>query len=128
MDGSYALVTGKGLQAFDYGDPTQLVKVGSSDLEDVDTYGLVVEGDLAYVAAGEDGLLVFRITPQIKLDPPILENDTFALSWLGGPGIILQSKSPDPLSEWRDVPGTVGLNNWQANINNQNTWFRLIKR
>ena len=52
--GSYACVTGEGLQIFDLSDPHQPVRVGSHKLGS-QTHGLQVAGNLVYVAAGEYG-------------------------------------------------------------------------
>ena len=127
MESSYAAVTGKGLSVFDYGDPSKLIKVSSDD-SDFDTYGLEIHGDLAYVAAGKDGLLIYRITPELKLNPPLIETNGVRLSWLGAPGILLQQSVTMPAPNWTDVPNTEGASEFLIPLNEANHWYRLIKR
>ncbi|XOV69675.1 MAG: LVIVD repeat-containing protein [Verrucomicrobiota bacterium] len=127
MESSYAAVTGKGLSVFDYGDPSRLIKV-SSDGSDFDTYGLEIHGDLAYVAAGKDGLLIYRITPELKLNPPSVETDGVHLSWLGAPGIWLQQSATMPVPNWTDVPDTEGASEILIPFAQASHWYQLIKR
>jgi|GEM_PF-902121 len=127
MESSYAAVTGKGLSVFDYGDPSRLIKVSSDD-SDFDTYGLEIHGDLAYVAAGKDGLLIYRITPELKLNPPSIETDGVRLSWLGAPGILLQQTATMPVPNWTDVPDTEGASKILIPFDQASHWYQLIKR
>lgn len=127
MESSYAAITGKGLALFDYGDPSKLVKVGSYDTG-YDTYGMEIHGDLAYVTAGKNGLLIYRITPELKLNPPSIETDGVRLSWLGAPGIVLQQSTTMSNPIWTDIPGTEGTNKILIPFNQANQYYQLIKR
>ena len=64
ITGSYACVTGARLWIYDFSDPDQLVRVGSRRLGG-EMYGIEVIGDMAFVAAGLQGLLIYRLTPQL---------------------------------------------------------------
>jgi len=131
--GSYACVTGEGLQVFDLGDPHNPVRVGSHRFASEpgseffsETRGLQVVGNLAYVAAGEDGLAIYRLTPPLRLNPVVLEGNALRLSWLGGPGIRLQRTASLLPPEWQDVPDSEGVSSLELSLTNRQAFFRLV--
>jgi hypothetical protein len=129
--GGYACVTGEGLQVFDLGDPYHPVRVGSHRLGSdfgSETRGLQAVGDLVYVAAGDYGLAIYRLTPQLRLNPPVWEGNTLQLSWLGAPGIRLQRASSLSNPDWQDVPGAEGVSRLLLPPPDRPTFFRLLKR
>jgi hypothetical protein len=124
--GSYACVTGDGLQVFDIGDPYRPVLVGSHKLGS-QTRGLQVIGDLVYVAAGEYGLAIYRLLPPLKLNPPAMDGNGLRLSWPGAPGIRLQSSTSLSDRDWQDVPNSEGASSLQLFSTNDAAFFRLVK-
>jgi hypothetical protein len=126
MMGSYACVTGDGLQIFDVGDPYHPVSVGHHQLS-AETKRLQVVGNLVYVAAGEYGLAIYRVVPQLKLNPPVREGNVLRLSWLGGPGILLQEAVSLRDQDWRDVPNSEGMSSLLLSPTNTSSFFRLTK-
>jgi hypothetical protein len=124
--GSYACVTGEGLQVFDLGDPQQPVRVGSHNFGS-ETGGLQVIGGLAYVAAGEYGLAIYRLTPQLRLNPPVIDRNGMRLSWLGGPGIRLQRTMSLAGPVWQDVPNSEGVSSLRFLPTNTTAFFRLVR-
>lgn len=127
MQGSYLCVTGEGLQVVDLGDPARPVSVGQHQLG-TGTSGLQVSGDLAYVAAGEYGLAIYRVRPQLVLYPPVRDGDQVRLTWLGGPGIRLQRAAGTAHAVWEDVPDSEGACSAALPISGAASFFRLIKR
>jgi hypothetical protein len=126
MMGSYACVTGDGLQVFDVGDPYHPVRAGRHQLG-AETKRLQVVGNLVYVAAGEYGLAIYRVVPQLKLNPPVREGNVLRLSWLGGPGIHLQEAVSLRDQDWRDVPNSEGMSSLLLSPTNTSSFFRLTK-
>ena len=126
MAGSYACVTGDGLRVIDLGDPAQPVCVGQHQLG-VITSGLSVNGNLAFVAADEYGLAIYRLTPQLFLQPPVRAGNVWRLSWLGGPGIRLQQTASLSQRDWQDVPDTDGANSVLVPLSSADSFFRLIR-
>ncbi|MBI4661077.1 MAG: hypothetical protein HY735_19785, partial [Verrucomicrobia bacterium] len=124
--GSYACVTGEGLQVFDLGDPYQPVHVGSHKLSS-ETRGLQVIGNLVYVAAGDYGLAIYRLTPRLRLDSPVIDGDGLRLSWLGGLGIRLQTATSLSEGDWRDVAGSEGASSIRLPQSNGSAFFRVVK-
>ena len=124
--GSYACVTGEGLRVFDIADPQQPVHVGSHKLG-CETHRLHVAGDLVYVAAGEYGLAIYRLTPQLRLNPPVIDRSGMRLSWLGGPGIRLQRATNLAAPIWQDVPDSEGVSSLRFSPTNKTAFFRLVK-
>lgn len=127
MDGSYACVTGKGLRVLDYGDRNQLIQAGAHGIEEYDTFGLEVQDNLVFVAGGEDGLLIYRITPELHLSPPIIEGNQIRLSWMGAPGIGLQESTDLTDANWQDIPGSYGQSEIRIPLRNTSTWYKLKK-
>jgi hypothetical protein len=124
--GSYACVTGEGLRVFDLTDPEQPTQVGSHNLG-YTTYRLHVTGNLIYAAAGEYGLAIYRLTPQLRLDPPVIDRTGMHLSWLGGPGIHLQRATSPVGAIWQDVPNSEGVSSLRFSPTNKSTFFRLVR-
>ena len=127
MAGSYACVTGDGLEVVDLGNPANPVCVGHHQLG-LPTFGLQVAGNLAYVAAGEYGLAIYRLTPQLILKPPILEGSELRLSWLGGPGVRLQRTPSLSKPDWQDVPNSDGASGVRLPSPSAASFFRLVRR
>lgn len=126
--GSYACVTGIGLRIFDLADPFQPVLVGSHQFgPDSETRGLQVVGNLVYVAAGAHGLAIYRLTPQLRLDPPVWDGKALRLSWLGAPGIRLQRATSLSAPDWQDVPGSDGASSMELSRAGAALYFRLLK-
>ena len=126
MMGSYACVTGDGLQVFDIGDPYHPVRVGHHQLGAATTR-LQVVGNLVYVVAGEYGLAIYRLTPQLMLNPPGFDGNELRLSWLGAPGIRLQRATGLSDRDWQDVPNSEGVSSLQLSQTNRAAFFRLAK-
>jgi hypothetical protein len=126
MMGSYACVTGDGLEVFDIGDPYHPVRVGHHQLGSATTH-LRVVGNLVYVAAGEKGLAIYRVVPQLKLNPPVRDGNGLLLSWLGAPGLRLQQATNLSSAAWDDVPTTEGLSSLHLSPTNRAAFFRLVK-
>jgi hypothetical protein len=126
MAGSYACVTGDGLRVIDLGDPAQPVCVGQHQLG-TSTFGLQVVGNLAYVAAGEYGLAIYRLTPRLILQPPVQLGTELRLFWLGGPGIRLQRTTSLAKPDWQDVPNSEGSNSVRLPTLSAASFFRLIR-
>jgi len=126
MMGSYACVTGEGLEVFDVGDPYHPVRVGHHDLG-AEANRLQVVGNLAHVAAGENGLAIYRLAPQLMLNPPMLDGDGLRLSWLGAPGIRLQRATSLSDRDWQDVPDSEGLSSLRLSRTNASVFFRLLR-
>jgi hypothetical protein len=126
MMGSYVCVTGDGLQVFDVGDPYHPVRVGHHQLG-AEMGRLHVVGNLVYVAAGEYGLAIYRVVPQLKLNLPAREGNGLHLSWLGGPGIRLQRTAALSAQDWRDVPNSEGVGSLYLSATNASSFFRLIR-
>jgi hypothetical protein len=123
---NYACVTGEGLAVFDLSNPYQPIRVGSHTL-DSQTLGLQLVGDLAYVAAGDYGLAIYRLTPQLRLDSPLVDGNGVNLSWLGEPGIRLQSTTNLAAPDWQDVPNSVGVSHLQCSPTNRAAFYRLVR-
>ena len=49
-----------------------------------------------------------------KLNPPVREGNGLSLSWLGGPGIRLQTAASPLARVWHDVPNSEGINDLQV--------------
>lgn len=129
--GPYACVTGAGLRIFDLSDPYRPVQVGSHQLGpdfSPEAYGLQVVGNLVYVAAGEYGLAIYRLTPQLRLNPPVWDGQALRLSWLGAPGIRLQRATSLSARDWQDVPGTEGMSSLALPSTNGATFYRLRRQ
>ncbi len=126
--GSYACITGDGLTVVDVADPYHPVRAGQHRLGDNSTGGLQVVGDLVYVAAGDYGLAIYRVTPQLKLDQPVIDAQGIHLSWLGGPGIRLQRATRLSPPDWQDVPNTEGLSRAQLPATGSAGFYRLRKQ
>lgn len=126
LRGSYAFVTGAGLEAVDLGDPTRPVRIASHQLG-TSTTSLQVQGDLVYVAAGDYGLAVYRFTPQLRLDRPTVEGRDVRLSWLGGPGIRLQKSSSVSGASWEDVPVADGASSIRIQGGASAGFYRLTR-
>jgi len=124
--GSHACITGDGLQVLDLGDPYQPVRVGAHQ-GGFETWRLQVVGDLAYVAAGEYGLAIYRLTPQLRLNPPVFESNGLRLSWVGGPGIRLQRTTSLTAPVWEDVPNSDGVSSLLLPPPNPSAFFRLVR-
>jgi hypothetical protein len=127
MAGSYACVTGDGLRVVDLGDSAQPVCVGQHQLG-TGTSGLHVLGNLAYVAAGEYGLAIYRLAPQLILQPPVRVGTELRLSWLGGPGIRLQRTTSLSNPDWQDVPTSEGASGVRLPLPGAASFFRLIRQ
>lgn len=127
MAGNYACVTGDGLRVIDLGDAAHPVCVGQHQLG-ATTSGLFVSGDLAFVAASDYGLAIYRLTPQLLLQPPVQVGDELRLSWLGGPGIRLQRTTNLSNPDWQDVPNTLGASGVRLALPGPASFFRLIKQ
>ena len=127
ITGSYACVTGERLRIYDFSDPDQLVRVGSHDLGG-ETYGIQVIGDTAFVAAGRQGLLIYRLTPQLKFNPPVLDSEGLHLSWLGVQGIRLQKTISLSNPDWQDVPVPKGASEIQMSPDLSEAYFRVVKQ
>jgi len=125
MAGNYACVTGDGLQVIDLGDLAQPVCVGHRP--GYATAGLQVAGDLAYVAAGEYGLAIYRVTPRLTLGPPALVGNEVHLSWLGSPGVRLQRALRLSNPDWQDVPDTDGVSSVRLPLPGAMSLFRLVR-
>jgi len=126
MMGSYACVTGDGLQVFDVGDPYHPVRAGHHQLG-AETTRLQVVGNFVYVAAGEYGLAIYRVVPQLKLNPPVREGNVLRLSWLGAPGLRLQQATSLSPAAWEDVPNSEGVSSLHLSLTNRAAFFRLVK-
>jgi hypothetical protein len=124
--GSYACVTGEGLQVFDLADPSQPVRVASHALG-FETRGLQVIGDLVFVAAADRGLASYRLTPQFRLNPPLIDQSGLRLSWVGAPGLRLQQNPSLSGSNWQDVPGSESVSAWRTSVTNPAAFFRLVR-
>jgi hypothetical protein len=125
--GNYACVTGDGLEVIDLGDPAHPVLVGRHQLGTA-TYGLQVAGDLAYVAAGEYGLAIYRLTPELKLQALTRVAGGLNLSWLGGPGIRLQRATSLSNPDWQDVPNSDGANSIRLPPSGAAGFYRLVRK
>ena len=123
--GSYACVTGDGLQVFDLGDPYHSVCVGRHQLDSATTR-LQVVGNLVYVATAESGLAIYRVTPQLKLNPQRYSSGLH-LSWLGGPGIQLQQATNLSEPVWQDAPNSAGASSVTLSLTNSAAFFRQVK-
>ena len=124
--GSYACVTGEGLEVFDLRDPQQPVHVGSHELGCA-TGRLAAAGDLVYAAAGEYGLAIYRLMPQLRLDRPVIDSSGMLLSWPGGAGTRLQRAMSLDAPVWQDVPYSEGASNLRLSLSNRSGFFRLVR-
>ncbi len=113
------------LYVFDISDPSQPVKVGQTSLSGIER--LRTEGDLVFAAMGDNGLAIYRITPQLKLNAPVYDENGLSLTWLGAPGIRLQRTSSLSNPEWEDIPNTEGMNRLQWMDTNTTAFFRLVR-
>ena len=127
ITGSYACVTGERLRIYDFSDPNQLVRVGSHDLGG-ETHGIQVIGDTAFVAAGLQGLQIYRLTPQLKFNPPVLDSEGLHLSWLGTQGSRLQKTRSLSNPDWQDVPVPKGASEIQMSPDLSEAYFRVLKQ
>ena len=131
--GSYACVTGDGLAVFDIGNTDQLVPAGSHQLRTnnepgSETRSLEIIGNLAYVAAGDSGLAIYRITPQMRLNSPAMDGNAMRWTWLGAPGIRLQRTTDLTDPDWQDVPDSEGASTLMLSQTDHAAFFRLVKR
>lgn len=124
---SYACVTGNGLQVVDIGDPYEPSRVGGHDFP-AGTGGLQLVDNVAYVAAHENGLAIYRITPQLTLNPPALDASGVHLSWVGAPGICLQIASQLSIPDWQEVPQSGGASRVSLPLSAAGAFYRLVRR
>jgi hypothetical protein len=128
MRGSFACVTGKGLQIFDYGDRNQLVEVGNANLSAQDTFGLDTKDQLAFVAAGMNGLFIYRITPELYMGPPTIQENQIKISWSGAPGVVLQKTFNLVTLNWQDISETDGQSEWIISPKEESAWYQVRKK
>ncbi len=125
LPGSYLCVAGDELRVLDYGDPAHPVSVGRHPLG-MQPLGMVVSGDLIYVAAGNYGVAIFRLKPQLALNPPVLKGSQMQLTWMGSPGVRLQRSPGLTQPDWQDVPNTDGASSAGVPAST-NGFYRLVR-
>jgi hypothetical protein len=65
---------------------------------------------------------------QSEQSSPKFKGKLVTISWVGGPGIILQTSESIIRAEWTDVPGTEGKSNIDLLVSAPGNFWRAIKR
>ncbi|MBI4325006.1 MAG: hypothetical protein HY674_07045 [Chloroflexi bacterium] len=100
---AYLAVGGAGLQVIDISDPANPVRVGRFDTSGFArgvAVGVAVVGDLIYMVASEQGLLILELSRPPWLEVSGLNPFTFRLS--GEPGATLRVQRSPNLQDWED--------------------------
>jgi hypothetical protein len=89
-------------------------------------YATKLVGNHLYVAAGQNGLLVFEITELPYFTSVSRSGDNLVLTWHGAPGLRLQRTRSLTSPNWRDVPGSEVTNQTQLPLGDGREFFRLV--
>ena len=137
LDGNYAYIAGGawddkpqdwryGLEIIDIHNPLHPVRVGA-----LDTGGYArdvkVKDGFAYIAAGDQGLLILKATPVLQLNPPTISGQTLTLTWQEFPGVKLQRASSLYQPIWKDVTISNRQSRIEMPMQEASGYFRLHK-
>ena len=89
---------------------------------------VAVNGDTDKLAQGSYGFTIWRITPVLRLNRPVVSGGIVQLSWRGGPGPKLQRASSLDPTAWEDVAGSELVSRIDLPFEGAVSFFRLIKR
>jgi len=109
-------------------DPTKPVKVG----EFVGRFAsLAMSGNTLYTTDGAGltalGFFAPNVSPNLRLNAPVLSGSVAVLTWEGGPGIKLQKTPSLTTPNWQDVPNTDGQSLSVLPQTDAAAFFRLIQ-
>jgi hypothetical protein len=140
VSGNYAYVTdgyvdsflgddySVGLVILDISNPANPQRVGGYRTS-TSAYGVAVVGNHAYVAAGQDGLLILEFTELPAFTQQSLTSDgELSLSWnQPALGMKLQRATRLTNPDWQDVVSSETTNRLSLLINDPRAFFRLFK-
>jgi hypothetical protein len=123
--GDYVYVTGQpSVTVVSVIDPANPTRVGSYDNGEF-SRGIEIVGNYAYVANGDDGLVILEISEYPSLTLTRI-SDTLNLTWKSEAGLKLQRATSLANPDWADVPGSEGQSHFECPLGSGSEFFRLF--